>query len=49
MIICRNDVRVNTVGMHGLRALGAIDVDARLGDLDAEVLLQTVQAGAMRT
>lgn len=42
-------VLINTVGMHGLRAFRTVDVDTRLGYLDAEVLLQAIQARPVRT
>lgn len=35
--------------MQRLRTLGAGERDAGLGDLDAEILLETVQTGAVRT
>ena len=35
--------------VEALRALGAADVNARLGDLDAQVLAEAVDAGAMVT
>jgi hypothetical protein len=38
-----------TIGMHRFRALWAVDVDTRLGDLDAQVLLKAIEARAVRT
>jgi hypothetical protein len=35
--------------MHRFRALWAVDVDTRLGDLDAQVLLKAIEARAVRT
>lgn len=37
----------DVVRVEALGALGAADVDARLGDLDAQVLAEAVDAGAV--
>lgn len=40
---------LDVVGIEALRALGTADVDARLWDFDAQILTQTVCAGAVMT
>ena len=43
------EIIIRTIGMHRFRALWAVDVDTRLGDLDAQVLLKAIEARAVRT